>query len=116
MPNKSKSQSLSDSSRVIVGRWGISYGTPPDVITQWSDSTIKITGDTIKAIKALLIGMNKEMEQYMDQTIEFYDLLGACINWINTVPDIWRNEKSNKAWAKFLNHLRKRGYTIVKSK
>ena len=84
-----------------------------------SDSSIRIQGDTMKAIRLV-------MQQYLrsdsmhnaayDRMWELQKLVDAGIGWLNTIPDYWRTKDGSKKWAKYYALLKKNGYYMTKKK
>lgn len=99
-----------------ISMWGRTFSEQRDSfyvqITIWQDSTIEITGDTMKAIKLLLSELKKR------DSIEenLYMIMRAGVEFLNYVPDYWKNRNNNPKWAKYWALLRKQGYVQFNKK
>lgn len=98
-------------------RWAMSYGystTKPEAYMMiWDDNQIEIIGDTMQAIRNVI----KSIKQRDSIEMSLYDLVGASVDFLNHVPDYWKNNKNNCAWSRYWALLRKQGfYQSKKSK
>jgi hypothetical protein len=70
---------------------------------------IEITGDTLKIIRFLL----DKIDEMGERESDLWKFIWAGVEFSNTVPDYYRNKKTNKAWALYLAQLRKHGYKTI---
>ena len=81
-------------------------------ITIWNDSSIEIFGDTMRCIKLLLT----ELKRRDSVEENLYSIMGAGVEFLNHVPDYWRNSKNNPKWKRYWGLLRKQGYYQTRNK
>lgn len=105
-----------DSSQIhsFSSSWSIGYSDSVCSAGTGSGGRIVIStknGDTLSVVRMLL---NKLKIQQQTE-IDLWSTVGAGVNFLNEIPDYWR-EKNNKAWPAYLKQLKKMGFYSGKRK
>lgn len=70
---------------------------------------ITVEGDSLTAIKGLL----KVINTLQDEREDALNSVLKSVNWSNTVPDYWKN---NKQWKAYLISISKQGFKFDKKR
>jgi hypothetical protein len=101
-----------DTSSLSTWQFGYCEDTSCVWISSNNKGTVRIEGDTMKAIAGLMKNIHQR-----DSIIEIlYHFMGATINYLNQLPDYWRTKQGNCKWPQMYAALKKNGYGIVKRK